>query len=175
MVVQEMTEQECRTMFAGRHVARLACACDNQPYIVPIHIDFEGDCFYGYATLGLKIDWMRGNPRVCLEFDDLTADGHWESVVVFGRYEELSATPEHEEARAVAERLFQQHSAWWEPASVPLQAHERRAPIVYRIRLGQVTGRRALRDGPADAVPPHPSAARAGRLAERLRRLVKRP
>jgi uncharacterized protein len=173
MVVQEMSAQECRTMFAGRHVARLACAHDNQPYIVPIHVDFEGDCFYGYATLGMKIHWMRGNARVCLEFDDVTPDGRWLSVVVFGRYEELSATPEHEGARAVAERLFQRHPLWWEPASVPLEAHERRAPIVYRIRIGLVTGRRALPDRlEADAV--RPSATRPGLLARMLRRFVER-
>ena len=173
MVVQEMTEHECRTMFAGRRVARLACAHDNQPYIVPVHVDVEGDCFYGFATLGMKIDWMRGNPRVCLEFDDVTTDGHWLSVVVFGRYEELSATPEYQEARALAERLFQKHPVWWEPASVPLETHERRLPIVYRIRMGQVTGRRAVPDRPeVDAV--RPSATRPGPLARMLRRFIER-
>jgi nitroimidazol reductase NimA-like FMN-containing flavoprotein (pyridoxamine 5'-phosphate oxidase superfamily) len=62
---------------------------------------------------------------------------------VFGRYEELPHTPEYEAARRVAESLFQRHPAWWEPASVPLAAHERRTPIVFRIQIGRVTGRRA--------------------------------
>ena len=32
---------------------------------------------------------------------------------------------------------------WWEPALVPLAGHEQRTPVVFRIRIGRVTGRRA--------------------------------
>jgi nitroimidazol reductase NimA-like FMN-containing flavoprotein (pyridoxamine 5'-phosphate oxidase superfamily) len=143
MVIQEMSEQECRAMLGATNVARLACARDNQPYIVPIHVDLDGEFLYGYATLGQKIEWMRENPLVCLEFDELTTHGQWASVVVFGHYEELPPTPEHESSRTVAERLFQRHPVWWEPASVPVAAHEQRARVVFRVRIGRVTGRRA--------------------------------
>ena len=143
MVIQEMSEQECRAMLGATNVARLACARNNQPYIVPIHVDLDGEFLYGYATLGQKIEWMRQNPLVCLEFDELTTHGQWASVVVFGHYEELPPTPEHESSRTVAQRLFQRHPVWWEPASVPLAAHEQRTRIVFRVRIGRVTGRRA--------------------------------
>ena len=59
MLIQEMTDRECRAVLAGTNLARLACALDNQPYIVPIHVDFYDQFLYGYATLGLKIEWMR--------------------------------------------------------------------------------------------------------------------
>ena len=143
MIIQEMSEQECRAILAGTNVARLACARNNQPYIIPIHVDLDGEFLYGYATLGQKIEWMRQNPLVCLEFDELTTHGQWASVVVYGHYEELPPTPEHEPSRTVAERLFQRHPVWWEPASVPLAAHEQRTRIVFRIRIGRVTGRQA--------------------------------
>ena len=146
MVIQEMTERECRAMLAGTNVARLACAVNNQPYIVPIHVDLDGEFLYGYATLGQKIEWMRQNPLVCLEIDELITHGQWVSVVVFGRYEELPPTPEYQDSRRVAERLFQRHPAWWEPASVPLAAHQQRTPIVFRIRIGRMTGRRTAAD-----------------------------
>jgi len=143
MIIREMTEHECRAMLARTTVARLACARDNQPYIVPIHVDLDGEFLYCYATLGQKIEWMRQNPRVSLEIDELLADGQWASVVVFGRYEELPHVPEYEDSRRVAERLFQRRPMWWEPASVPVAAHELRPPIVFRIRIGRMTGRRA--------------------------------
>ena len=143
MVIREMTERECRAMLVRMDVARLGCALNNQPYIVPIHVYLEGEFLYGYATLGQKIEWMRQNPLVCLEIDERTTHGQWASVVVFGQYEELPHTPENEGPRKVAERLFQKHPSWWEPASVPLVAHEQRAPIVFRIRIVRVTGRRA--------------------------------
>lgn len=138
-----MTERDCRALLAATSVARLACARNNQPYVVPVHVHLDGNYFYGYASVGQKIEWMRLNPLVCLEFDDFKAHGRWESVVVFGYYEELPHTPEHARSRKVAERLFQRHPMWWEPASVPLVAHERRAPVVFRIRISAMTGRRA--------------------------------
>ncbi|MBA2305601.1 MAG: pyridoxamine 5'-phosphate oxidase family protein [Acidobacteria bacterium] len=143
MVIQEMTEQECRTMLVRMDVARLACARNGQPYVVPIHVYLDGTFLYGYATLGQKIEWMRQNPLVCVEIDERTSHGEWASAVVFGHYEELTRTPEHEGSRKVAERLFQKRPSWWEPASVPVLNQERRTPIVFRIRIGRVTGRRA--------------------------------
>src|SRR5687768_5661266 len=100
MNIQEMTQPECRAMLARRAVARLACARNNQPYVVPLHVDLEGDFIYGYATLGQKIEWMRQNPLVCLESDELITDRQWASVIVFGFYEELPNTSEHQESRA---------------------------------------------------------------------------
>ena len=141
MDIQEMTAPQCRAMLGRARVVRLACSRDNQPYIVPIHVDLEDDFLYGYATLGQKIEWMRQNGLVCVELDELTSQGAWASVVVFGRYEELPRTPEYERARSVAERLFQQHPSWWEPAAVPLAEHPQRPPIVFRIRIDRMTGR----------------------------------
>ena len=176
MVIQEMTEQECRAMLARRYVARLACAHTNQPYIVPLRVDLQGEFLYGFATLGQKIEWMRENPLVCLEIDELISDWQWASVIVFGRYEELPHTPEYEGSRRVAERLFQQHPVWWEPASIPLATNEQRTPIVFRIRIVRVTGRRAAPDTLKTA-PVRGNASEARRppwLARVLRRVVPR-
>jgi nitroimidazol reductase NimA-like FMN-containing flavoprotein (pyridoxamine 5'-phosphate oxidase superfamily) len=148
MVIQEMTERECHAMLAAKNIARLACARDNQPYIIPIHVDFEDGYLYSFATSGQKVEWMRQNPLVCLEIDELTTQTQWASVVVFGHYEELPLTPEYADSRRVAERLFQRHPIWWEPASVPLASSEPRTPIVFRIRVGRVSGRRATPDSP---------------------------
>jgi uncharacterized protein len=146
MVIEEITERECSAILAATNVARLACSLNNQPYVVPLHVDLDGEFLYSYATLGQKIEWMRQNPLVCLEVDELIAHDQWASVVVFGHYEELPHTPEYEDSRRVAERLFQRHPMWWEPASVPLGANEQRRPIVFRIRIGHLTGRRASPD-----------------------------
>ena len=65
---------------------------------------------------------------------------------------------------------------WWEPASVPLAAHERRAPIVFRIRIGRVTGRRAAPDAVTTVyLRGNASDARRPRwLVQVLRRVVGR-
>jgi nitroimidazol reductase NimA-like FMN-containing flavoprotein (pyridoxamine 5'-phosphate oxidase superfamily) len=141
MVIQELTAEECREMLAGRNLVRLACARNGQPYVVPIQVDLDGDYLYGYTTLGQKIEWMRENPLVCLEIDAITSNVQWETVVVFGRYEELPPSPDYAAERAVADRLFQKHPMWWEPATVPPVAHQLRTPVVFRIRITGLTGR----------------------------------
>lgn len=37
MLIHELSESECRKVLAGTNLGRLACAHDNQPYVVPIY------------------------------------------------------------------------------------------------------------------------------------------
>ena len=171
MLIQTMTLQECRAMLARNNIARLACARDNQPYIVPLRVDFDGESLYGYATLGRKIEWMRTNPLVCIEYEELTTDRQWASVIVFGRYEELPHTPENEGPRQVAEGLFQKHPMWWEPAAVT-PGGEKRPPIVFRIHIGSVTGRRTSHETSATGHQEHTPKPEGPRwLSQMWRRL----
>jgi uncharacterized protein len=170
MEIQELTLQECRAMLGGTDVARLACARNNQPYIVPVRVYLEGDFLYGYTTLGQKIEWMRENPLVCLEMDEFLTYGHWASVVIFGRYEELPDTFDYRGLRIMAEQLFQRHPMWWEPASVPVDGGHQRTRIVFRIHMHQVTGRRAVPDTVNRSLGRQPSARRPPWLARVLRR-----
>lgn len=146
MVIEEMTYHECRALLAETNLARLACANNNQPYIVPVHLEFHDTFLYGFAGLGQKITWMRENPLVCVEVDRLTTDTQWATVVVFGRYEELPDLPGNEFPRSVAVSLFQRHPIWWEPGSVPLAAHPPRPRILFRIAIGHMTGRHGRPD-----------------------------
>lgn len=146
MVIEQMTVWECRELLARTHLARLACALDNQPYIVPIDVDYYDGFLYGLSMEGQKIDWMRSNPLVCVAIDELTTRRQWESVIVFGRYDELAPNAAHANARSIAERLFQRHPVWWEPATVPLAGRDAREPILFRILVNRMTGRRARLD-----------------------------
>jgi nitroimidazol reductase NimA-like FMN-containing flavoprotein (pyridoxamine 5'-phosphate oxidase superfamily) len=145
MFIRELTTQECHDVLKKAAIARLACARGNQPYVVPVHVYFDGDCLYSFATLGKKIAWMRENPHVCLQVDDIGDRLHWATVVVFGQYEELLHMPRDENARRRARELFQNVPQWWQPASTSITPHESRMPVIYRIRIDSVTGRLAER------------------------------
>jgi uncharacterized protein len=145
MFIHNLTVSECHEILKRAAIARLAVARDNQPYVVPIHIYFDGNYLYSFATLGQKIAWMRENPRVCVQVDDITDRFHWSTVVVFGSYEELLHMPRHEEARSRAHDLFQTVPEWWQPASSNVGVPEVRMAMVYRIRIEKVTGRMAER------------------------------
>ena len=111
MFIHDMTETECRHALRQASVGRIACARDNQPYVVPIYFVYDDYHLYAISTIGQKIQWMRANPLVCIEVDELTSREEWMSVIVFGRYEELPDLPEHRHAREQALELLQRRSA----------------------------------------------------------------
>lgn len=147
MLIREMTQDECRQALDRLSFGRLACARDNQPYVVPIYFSYDGRHLYGFSTPGQKIDWMRANPLICLEADDRTGPEQWMSVVVSGRYQELPDTPEFAADRVEALKVLQKHAPWWEYASVPGAEWRRKGgpftPIFYRIYIETLTGHRA--------------------------------
>jgi uncharacterized protein len=95
MVIREMSREECLRVLAGGRLARLACAHENQPYVVPVYLAFDegSEGLYGFTTLGQKVAWMRANPLVCVEVDEVAAYDQWVSIIAIGRYEELPETP----------------------------------------------------------------------------------
>lgn len=104
MLIHEMNKDECLLVLSGTRLARLGCAHNNQPYVVPVSLaydDTETDhpCLYGVTTLGQKVEWMRENPLVCVEVDKITTHDVWVSVIAFGRYQELPVNRDRDEAR----------------------------------------------------------------------------
>src|SRR5262245_33296034 len=89
MLIRDMTRSECLSALAGARLGRLACAYANQPYIVPLYFVYEEPYLYGFTTPGLKVEWMRSNPLVCVELDTVADTEQWTSIIIFGKYEEL--------------------------------------------------------------------------------------
>jgi nitroimidazol reductase NimA-like FMN-containing flavoprotein (pyridoxamine 5'-phosphate oxidase superfamily) len=147
MRIHELTPDECRGLLSVTNEARLACSRANQPYIVPVFVYFDpgSNCLYGFSTVGQKIDWMRENPKVCIEIEDVSDKNNWATVVVFGRYEEVEDTPQDADARRRAHLLFKDHPQWWFPAAGKLAADEKAPPVIYRIHIDRMSGRRANR------------------------------
>lgn len=146
MLIRELSSAECAEVLARVRLGRLACARDGQPYIVPIHFSFDGEhrCVYGFSLVGQKIAWMRENPLVCLEVEEMPDTGGWRTVLAFGRYEELDDSPAAVTYRERAEALFGERNRWWLPAAAKVAGRpERHAVVVYRIAIDRLTGRRA--------------------------------
>ena len=149
MFIHEMNEFQCQKVLEQASVGRLACAKDNQPYVVPIYFSFDGRHIYGFTTLGEKVEWMRTNPKVCLEIDEQNSHDRWTSVIVFGRYEELPDEPKFGADRVAAHEVLKKRAMWWEPAYISTEHFDvphSLIPIFYRIRIERITGRRATKD-----------------------------
>ncbi len=149
MLILDMNAQECRDLLTRLGVGRLACAHHNQPYIVPIYFACEPDRLHGFATFGQKIEWMRSNPLVCVEADEVRNHFEWESVIVLGRYEEYPDTSQYKNLRVQAQALLEKRYLWWQTAYAANQArsHARHAaPVFYCIHIEEITGHRASPD-----------------------------
>ncbi len=145
MRILELSEGECANVLSRTHLGRLGCSRDNQPYVVPIHFSFDAgrNCVYAFSTIGQKVVWMRENPKVCLEIEEIVDKTQWTTVVAYGVYQEIHQSAEEQEARMRAERLFQERPEWWLPAAAKLSSGERHDMVVYRIQIERLTGRRA--------------------------------
>ena len=164
-------------MLVNTQLGRLACAQGMQPYIVPVHFAYQNNRLYSFSLLGRKIAWMRANPLVCVEVDVMRRE-QWTTVVVFGRYVELSDTAEMRSERALALALLQQRANWWEPGTAritrtgtPLAL----VPIFYRIDIMQITGRHAaFESGVPDTSQSTADSAKSGWLHKLVRGVRRR-
>jgi nitroimidazol reductase NimA-like FMN-containing flavoprotein (pyridoxamine 5'-phosphate oxidase superfamily) len=148
MVIHELSAKECRELLTRGSIGRIGCSLDNQPYVVPIHFVYETDYLYVLSTLGQKIKWMRKNPMVCLQMDEITAPSEWASVIVNGTYEEL-IEPQFSDERSHARKLLQKQHQWWLNPLAERQTRSNDAsiePLFFRIRADSMSGLRATAD-----------------------------
>ena len=162
MVIREMNREECLRVLARSRLARLACAHDNQPYVVPVYLAYHdaSECLYGFTTVGQKVEWMRANPLVCVEMGEVAAGNQWVSVIALGRYEELPEKPGSDKERLLAWQVLKTEPMWWELGDMAWAARAQGDPTVtlmpvyYRIRIGHVTGREVTQAPTPYVTPP---------------------
>jgi len=156
MFIESMPRQASVDLLERTGLGRLACAHEGQPYITPILFAYDADCLYCFSTLGQTIAWMRANPLVCVEADELVNREDWATVIVLGRYEELPDTPEYAAYRAQAHYLLQKDPLWWEPGYVKTVVDGKERPldaVYFRIHISHISGRRGV---PDTTTPEHP-------------------
>jgi len=144
MEVNEMAAEECKAVLEHASLGRLGCSYENQPYVVPIHFAYDSGYLYVFSTLGQKVKWMRANPKVCVQTDQIENQGEWISVIVNGEYEELSE-PQYSVERKHARSLLAKRYHWWLNAlgerqmKVDDKAIE---PLFFRVRIQSMSGLR---------------------------------
>ena len=146
MRIIAMSQQECRELLKRVSIGRLGCSLDDQPYVVPVGFSYEPDYIYMFSTLGKKIKWMRQNPKVCLEADEIGNRSNWLSVIVTGTYLELRE-PQYAAQLEHALEQLERYSEWWRN---PLaQRREQNSDlsietVFFRIDIGSMSGLRTM-------------------------------
>src|SRR5260370_22606381 len=124
MIIQKLAKDECLNFMKEIKFGCLGCVRDKQPYVVRIYFVSDERHIYGFTTLGQKVRWMRENPQVCVEADDVVDQLHWTSVVVLGKYQELRDKFSSAGLREYALELLQHRTMWWQPAEITTRDSE---------------------------------------------------
>ena len=146
MRIIAISQPECGELLKRVSIGRLACSLNDQPYIVPVAFSYEPDSIYVFSTVGKKIEWMRENPKVCLQADEIGNRSNWISVIVTGTYLELRE-PQYTAERQHAMQLLGQFSQWWRN---PLAERREQVsdlsiePVFFRIEISSMSGLRAM-------------------------------
>ena len=145
---KEITDRaEIDAVIGSCQVCRLGLCDEGEPYIVPMCFGYDGESVYCHSAVeGRKLDILRRNPRVCVEFDQLLdlVEGkeacgwgmHYRSVVGTGTAEFVEGL---EAKRAGLALVMAQYSDG--DFSFPEGAVNRVS--VFRVRLDQLTGKQA--------------------------------
>jgi nitroimidazol reductase NimA-like FMN-containing flavoprotein (pyridoxamine 5'-phosphate oxidase superfamily) len=149
MWIQDMSREASIELLTRARLCRVACAHEGQPYVTPMHCAYDDNHLYGFSTLGQKITWMRANPLVCVLVDEIVNPQDWASVIVFGKYEELTDAAALVADRQQAYKLLQTHPIWWEPGYVETVLHGKARLMefmYFRIHIEQISGHRGAPD-----------------------------
>ena len=142
----ELNPQQINNILSSQVMGRLACSDNHNPYIVPVTYAFDGEYIYGQSNEGKKLAILRKNKNVCFEVDQMINMRNWQSVVVYGFFEELKAAAA-EKARAI---LFGRVFPLMTSSTIHTHEHEvtgepddsnRVKLIMYRIKIKTVSGR----------------------------------
>jgi len=128
-------------------VGRLGCHADGKTYVVPISYAYHDDYIYFRTFDGMKISMMRKNPDVCFQVDRMDDMADWQSVIVWGIFEEITDATERKKGLEillnrtlpkVVSETVKFTSEWPFPPTDDLNKID---GIIFRIHITEMTGR----------------------------------
>ncbi len=143
-----LTEAQIDRLLRAESVGRLGCHAGGRTYVVPVTFVYDGAAIYGHTGDGMKVRMLRENPEVCFEVDSLESLANWQSVIVWGRFEELRGTAAAHAMGLLMDRLLPLvtsetavPSHGLDPSAVHRADVTGRHAVVYRIVIGERSGR----------------------------------
>lgn len=143
----ELKETEIDQLLKQQVIGRIGCYADGSIYIVPVNYVYDGNFIYCHSAIGKKIEMMRKNPEVCFEVEDIHSIFRWKSVIVSGRFEEITDIEEKQQAmQGLIHRIMPlsykpddhpSHGIAEKDSDIGTQVEL----IIYRIKVEKKTGR----------------------------------
>lgn len=142
----ELNEIEIKNILSSQVIGRIGCTDGEQPYVVPVTYAYDGKYIYGQTSSGKKLDILRKNPNVCFEIDLMIDMRNWQSVIVYGKFEEMNKEDTIKAKEVLYDRIFSLststtvHSFGHEKPT-EIENDSKILPVMYRIAISKVTGR----------------------------------
>lgn len=143
-----LSDEQVDRLLHAEVVGRLGCHADGRTYVVPVTYAYDGSAIYGHTSDGMKVRMMRQNPEVCFEVDRMENMANWQSVIAWGRFEELRGTAAAHAMGLLMDRLLPliaSETAAPPHGRDPSEVHRAdvagRHVVVYRIVIREKTGR----------------------------------
>ena len=141
----ELSHDEIETILSTELLGRIGCSANGVTYIVPVTYAYDAGHIYAYSQEGMKIQMMRQNPIVCFEVDKMVNMSNWQSVIAWGRFEELKNADQKMGIQKLMSRFKSEKTSETSlPArdvDDPQQSYSSYKPVVYRIKLLEKSGR----------------------------------
>ena len=146
-MLRELNDTQIEDLLKSQLIGRIGCHSDGVTYVVPVNYVYDGINIYCHSAKGMKIDLMQKNPEVCFEVDDIKEITNWQSVIAWGKFEEITAM---EEKQNIMQKLTDRMTPYILDDSIPpshgfvdeeSDVGTTVELIVYRIILHKKTGR----------------------------------
>ena len=144
-MLDSLTKNQSERVLLSELVGRVGCHASGKMYIVPLSYVFEKGYLYAHAKDGLKIKMMRKNPNVCFQVDQIDDMAHWRSVVVWGKFEEITTPAAQDKTlKLLADRFGVYNTS--ESVKPVFQTKDQeplkeKKPVLFRIAVEEMSGR----------------------------------
>lgn len=143
---RELSKTEINNILQSQVSGRLACTDGRTPYVVPITYFFNGKEIYCQSEGGKKIKFMRINPNVCFQVDIINSMKNYQSVIVYGKYQELDELEAEKATALLQENIFNKMTRsrihQFEHAIKPETEESKTSGLItFRINITEITGR----------------------------------
>jgi nitroimidazol reductase NimA-like FMN-containing flavoprotein (pyridoxamine 5'-phosphate oxidase superfamily) len=146
-MIKDLTDAQIDHLLRTQSYGRLGCSQGEELYIVPLSYVYHGDHLYAHSKEGMKISWMRKQPKVCFQIDEIQNANNWWSIIIWAEYEELTQDPLKTDALRLLEDRFaafsSSKSVHPNPPSQYMTGFAEKAaqPIFFRLKIISKSGR----------------------------------
>ena len=147
-MIGNLTKEQISNMLSSQMIGRIACCDLQKPYIVPIAYAYDGKDIYCQTTEGKKIRFMRENPNICFQIDFSNNITNWQSIIIYGKFEELSQKETESAREFLVNKIMPLMTnskihgyEHWEAREQHLDDSQRVKPIIFRLKIEEISGK----------------------------------